>query len=77
RPHIPSDISQCQKAEETKQPKPRHFLRGAVQAIQSRIFPDPPKLPPRPVRPFQRSRRPVKRYLGRTDGTRKSEFSEN
>ncbi|WP_206751559.1 hypothetical protein, partial [Paracoccus sulfuroxidans] len=40
-PHIPSDISQCQKAEETKQPEPRQSL-SAVKPhrlqIVSRIF---------------------------------------
>ncbi|WP_220269839.1 hypothetical protein, partial [Paracoccus lutimaris] len=37
--HISSDISQCQKAGETKQPEPRHFLRGAVKPSTSRFFP--------------------------------------
>ncbi|MDT1060216.1 hypothetical protein RM190_00005, partial [Paracoccus sp. CPCC 101403] len=31
RPHISSDISQCQKAGDKKQTEPRHFLRGAVK----------------------------------------------
>ncbi|WP_230383233.1 hypothetical protein, partial [Paracoccus shanxieyensis] len=37
RPHISSDISQCQKAKATKQPKPRQTF-DAAQAIKSPEF---------------------------------------
>ncbi|WP_196217078.1 hypothetical protein, partial [Paracoccus shanxieyensis] len=56
RPHISSDISQCQKAKATKQPKPRQTF-DAAQAIKSPEFPDflAPQRPFRPpFRPFRR-----------------------
>ncbi|WP_220269828.1 hypothetical protein, partial [Paracoccus lutimaris] len=72
--HISSDISQCQKAGETKQPEPRHFLRGAVKPSNFPIFPELTTVSSasfRPVSAFRRFGEQVSRPRRRDPQERK------
>ncbi|UXU75690.1 MULTISPECIES: hypothetical protein [unclassified Paracoccus (in: a-proteobacteria)] len=71
RPHIPSDISQCQKAQRNKTTQTAPNITDAVQAIMSQIVPETAASPP--PRPFRPSRRPVSSYLVPNQTTRKTQ----
>ncbi|ABL70065.1 hypothetical protein Pden_1973 [Paracoccus denitrificans PD1222] len=75
RPHIPSNIQQCQKAEERKTRKLRHSSdapsgRSFPDCLQNRTFQR--RVPSRSDRPVVS----VSGYLGRPPGTRKRQNSK-